>query len=150
MFIVNDMVLDVRTNVYYQEKKYGRALSENSLSFLWIEDLDKFLTICEKNINEFIDDCMNDTLDDLKEINLEYLLELNFPRACTLAKEYPKKFCDLLREYDILLIFKSFFDQCEKNDAILNYGIFLINPILDIFILNNKLYINGLGYFITS
>ena len=46
MFIVNDMVLDVRTNVYYQEKKYGRALSENSLSFLWIEDLDKFLTIC--------------------------------------------------------------------------------------------------------
>lgn len=88
MFIVNNsLYLSISNQVSYKEKKYGRWIPRNSLPFIWHENLDYFLEVCQEAINSFIDDCKEDSFEDLDEIRLDYLYKLNFPDANILAKK---------------------------------------------------------------
>lgn len=121
-------------------------MPENSQSFIWSENLDDFLEICQDAINSFIDDCKEDGFEDLDEINLGYLYQLDFPDANILAKKYQKEFCHLLSEYSDLLIFIPFFNY-DFNIEI-TQETFLINPITNIYIKDNQIFMEGFGYFI--
>lgn len=147
MFIVNNhQYLNIKTDISDQEKKYGRQIPKKSQPFIWSENLDDFLEICQNAINSFIDDCKEDSFEDLDEIGLGYLHKLNFPSAFILAQKYQNKFCHLLSEYNYLLIFVPFFNY-DLNVEI-NQETFLINPITNIYIKDNKIFIEGFGYFI--
>lgn len=147
MFIVNHcQYLDIKKNISNQSKKYGRWIPKKSKKFIWCEDLDYFLEVCQDAINGFIIDCKDDSFEDLDEIRLDYLYKLNFPTADILAKKYQNKFCHLLSEYNDLLIFIPFFNY-DFNIKI-NQETFLINPITNIYIKNNRIFIEGFGYFI--
>lgn len=147
MFVVNDsQYLNVKTDISNQEKKYGRQIPKNSKHFIWIENLDDFLEICQDAINNFIDDCVDDGFDDLDEINLGYLHTLNLPRADFLAKHHPDLFCHLMKFADDLFIFSPFFYHNEN--VVINKDTFLINPITDVYITNNQIFMEGIGYFI--
>ena len=71
MFIVNNsQCLNIKTDVSDQGKKYGRQIPKKSQTFVWYEDLDYFLEVCQDAINNFIDDCKEDSFEDLDEIRL--------------------------------------------------------------------------------
>lgn len=147
MFIVNNsQCLNIKTDVSNQGKKYGRQIPKKSQTFVWYEDLDYFLEVCQDAINNFIDDCKEDSFEDLDEIGLDYLYKLNFPNANILAKKHSTSFCHLLSEYNDLLIFIPIFNY-DFNIEI-NQETFLINPITNIYIKDNQIAMEGFGYFI--
>ena len=110
MFIVNNsQYLDIQKDVCDQDLNYELSIPKKSQPFVWCEDLDYFLEVCQEAINSFIDDCKEDSFEDLDEINLGYLYTLNLPRADFLVKQYPDLFCHLMKYADDLFIFPSFF-----------------------------------------
>ncbi len=87
MFIVNNsQCLNINTDVSDQDLNYELSIPQKSQPFVWSENLDYFLEICQDAINNFIDDCKEDSFEDLDEIRLDYLYKLNFPDANILAK----------------------------------------------------------------
>lgn len=82
----------------------------------------------------------------MDEIGLGYLYTLNLPRADFLAKQHPHLFCHLMQFANKLFIFAPFFYHNEN--LIVNKETFLINPITNIYIKDNKIFIEGFGYFI--
>lgn len=147
MFIVNgNQYLNITTDISDQEKKYGRQIPENSKHFIWSENLDDFISVCQDAINSFIDDCQEDSFEDLEEINLGYLYTLNLPRADFLAKQHPDLFCHLMKFADDLFIFSPFF--YHNDNLVINQETFLINPITNIYIKDDKIFMEGFGYFI--
>ncbi|MFC0821353.1 hypothetical protein [Moraxella marmotae] len=108
--------------------------------------MDDFISVCQDAINSFIDDCQEDSFEDLDEIGLGYLHTLNLPRADFLAKQYPDLFCHLMKFADDLFIFAPFFYHNEN--LIITQKTFLINPITNIYIKDDKIFVEGIGYFI--
>ncbi|QMT30368.1 hypothetical protein [Alysiella filiformis] len=148
MFTINNQNLDM-SHIYYQEKKYGINTQQKEVySFLWSENIDLFLSICQKNIDDFILDCTFDSYDDLNGLEIEYLYNLNFPNSSSLLRNNPNEFCDLLYKYQNLLIFTPIFHNNTYNWQ--DSNIFIINPIQSISIENNHIKIQGIGYFLNK
>ena len=91
----NNQHLDIQKNISYPSRKYGRWIPKKSQSFVWCEDLDYFLEVCGERITSFIDDCKEDTIEDLDYLKLDYLYKLNFPSANILAKKTPYRILSL-------------------------------------------------------
>ncbi len=147
MFIVNNsQCLNINTDVSDQDLNYELSIPQKSQPFVWSENLDYFLETCQDAINSFIDDCKEDSFEDLDEINLGYLYTLNLPRANFLAKQHPDLFCHLMNFAHNLFIFPPFFYHRER--LVISEKTFLINPITNIYIKDNQIVMEGFGYFI--
>lgn len=147
MFIVNHShFLDISKDVCDQDLNYGFLIPKKSQPFIWYENLDDFISVCQDAINSFIDDCQEDSFEDLDEIGLGYLYKLNLPRADFLAKQHPDLFCHLMNNSHNLFIFPPFF--YHNDNLVINQETFLINPITNIYIKDDKIFMEGFGYFI--
>ena len=143
------IILDVQNQVDYRDIKYGRDdLGDLAKKFVWTEPLDSLMEVCKKTIDEFIYDYKLDDENSVPEEEREFLFLLNYPSAEELLEKYPEYFCKLLFEAQDLLINRPYFDipYFEKKRSQIFHG-FAINKIYKIWIEDNVLNMEGVGYF---
>jgi len=148
MFKVDDAILDTKNQITHRSLGYGRDdLGDKAKKFVWVESIVEFMQTCENDINEFIIQCK---IDDptLPEPDIIYLFNLNYPSAQELLEKYPDLLCELLLDYDDLLINRPYFDipYFEKKRPFIFHG-FAINNIDRITIKNDEIVLEGVGYF---
>ena len=110
MFKVKDIILNFQEQVDRRPMNYGRDdLGDRAKGFIWIEPLKDFIKVCEKHVDEFILQCQIDD-QTLPEPDIEFLFNLDYPSTQELLNKYPNYFCELLFDFQDLLINVPYID----------------------------------------
>ena len=141
------MFINLNTNETYDYKyiayrfmKYGRDdLGDQKQFFKWSDSLEHFLAVCGNHLNEFIDDCKNDSIDWLEGCGLKYVSDLGFPNAHDFAYRFPNEFCQLVLDVHLLNVLNPYFYECEEPVK------FVINSVDSVAIENGNIILMGTG-----
>lgn len=141
MFKVNEKKLNLK-KVTSRGIGYGHNdLGDREQSYSWNENIINFLEKCEKKINNFIDECRVDDINQ-DEPDIDYLFKLDYPHADFLIQHYPNLFCDLILRFSSLLVFDAYLNLYEE----LLTG-FAINSVNNVFLKDHEIIIEGNGYY---
>ncbi len=140
--IISNVQIDNNT-VTYRDFGFGKPVPFSTQDYTLTISLHDIKLLLKADVDEFVNDLKED--DDLSDENVVRLKEAGYPFTEKLISDYPKLFCNIIRDN----LYFNILDRLLVNNSpeVLRY---VINTLSQVSIKNDTLIITGEVYDISS